>query len=264
MDLEILCEEVISLVKVVGEFIRDERKKFSSESIQIKGKHNFVTHVDTGAEKMLVDGLAKILPSSGFIAEEGTGSSDNNTYNWVIDPLDGTTNFIHGSPPYAISVALIENEDVILGIVYEIVNSECFYSFKDSDAFLNGLPIKVSNTTKVSDSLIATGFPYSNFDRMAPFMKSLEYFFSQTHGVRRLGSAATDLVYVACGRYDAFYEYNLNAWDVAAGAFIVKQAGGNVGDFHGDGNYIFGKEIVASNGLIFNEFQKLVDQLMNE
>lgn len=264
MDLEVLCKEAIALVKEVGEFIREERKKFSSENIQTKGRHNFVTHVDTGAEKLLVEGLSRLLPSSGFIAEEGTGSSENNTYNWVIDPIDGTTNFIHGSPPYAISVALMENEEVILGIVYEIVKSECFYSYKDSEAYLNGIPIKVSDTAQVTDSLIATGFPYSNFDRLSPFMKSLEYFFTHTHGVRRLGSAATDLAYVACGRYDAFYEYNLNSWDVAAGAFIVNQAGGKVGDFKGRGNYISGKEIVASNKLIFNEFQNLVDQLMNE
>ena len=264
MDLENLCEKVIALVKEVAEFISEERKNFSSENIQIKGKHNFVTHVDTGAEEQLVKGLGMILPQSGFIAEEGTGSGTDSKYNWVIDPLDGTTNYIHGSPPYAISVGLMEDNDIMLGVIYEIFSDECFYSFGESKSYLNGRPIKVSETSAVSDSLIATGFPYDNFDRMAPFMKSLEHFFTNTHGVRRLGSAATDLAYVACGRYDAFYEYNLHAWDVAAGAFIVQQAGGRVGDFQGKGNYIFGKEIVATNGVIFGEFQSLVDQLMNQ
>jgi myo-inositol-1(or 4)-monophosphatase len=263
MNLENLCSEVISLVKEVGKFISEERKKFSTDSIQTKGKHNFVTHVDTGAEKRLVDGLEKILPLAGFIAEEGTGSAKNGKYKWVIDPIDGTTNFIHGCPPYSISVALMEDEDIILGVVYEIFNSECFYSYKGSKAFLNGIPIQVSDTSSVSDSLIATGFPCTDFERMPVFMKSLEHFFTQTHGVRRLGSAAVDLAYVACGRYDAFYEYSLHAWDVAAGAFIVNQAGGKCADFKGGDDFIFGTDIVASNPLIFDEFQKTVGHFMN-
>jgi myo-inositol-1(or 4)-monophosphatase len=263
MNFELLCRNVKVLVEEVAGFIKNEREKKSSNRIMTKGKHDFVTATDKGAELRLVKGLQDFLPESGFIAEEGTGSKTNKTYNWIIDPIDGTTNFIHGSPPYAISVALIENEEIVLGIVYEVMSSECFYSYKNALAYLNGNPISVSQTSRVSDSLIATGFPYTSFERMAPFMKSLEYFFTQTHGVRRLGSAATDLAYVACGRYDAFYEYNLSAWDVAAGAFLVQQAGGKVGDFHGGKNYIFGKEIVASNGILFDEFQKKVEQLMN-
>ncbi len=263
MNFELLCRDVKVLVEEVAGFIKNEREKNSSNRFMVKGKHDFVTATDKSAELRLVKGLQNILPESGFIAEEGTGSKANKTYNWIIDPIDGTTNFIHGSPPYAISVALIENEEIVIGIVYEVVSSECFYSYKNALAYLNGNPISVSQTSKVSDSLIATGFPYTSYERMAPFMKSLEYFFTQTHGVRRLGSAATDLAYVACGRYDAFYEYNLSAWDVAAGAFLVQQAGGKVGDFHGGKNYIFGKEIVASNGVLFDEFQKKVEQLMN-
>ncbi|MBA7523951.1 Inositol-1-monophosphatase [subsurface metagenome] len=263
MDLESLCNEAIVLIREVGNFISNERVKFSKESIESKGKHNYVTYVDTKAEELLVEGLQQILPSSGFITEEGTASVRNEIYNWVIDPLDGTTNFIHGSPPYAISVALMEKEEVVLGVVYEISGSECFYSYRNSGAFLNGSAIHVSKVESVSESLIATGFPYDNFDRLEPFMRSLKHFFVHTHGVRRLGSAATDLAYVACGRYDAFYEYNLNAWDVAAGAFVVKQAGGMAGDFSGGENYIFGREIVASNKRIFNEFQHKVGQIMN-
>ncbi len=193
MSLENLCKDAIILVEDVASYIREERKKFSSANIQTKGKHDYVTHVDKEAELRLVTGLQIIFPESGFIAEEGTVAKTNSTYNWVIDPLDGTTNFIHGSPPYAISVAFMKNDEVILGIVYEIVNSECFYSYKDARAFLNGTPIRVSEATKVSESLIATGFPYNNFDRMEAFMNSLKFFFTQTHGVRRLGSAATDL-----------------------------------------------------------------------
>jgi len=157
----------------------------------------------------------------------------------------------------------MEGNEIILGVIYEIFSAECFYGFKGSAVFINGKAVKVSSTPNVAQSLIATGFPYYNFGRLEQFMKTMDYFFYNSHGVRRLGSAAVDLAYVACGRYDAFYEYNLNPWDVAAGAFLVTLAGGKVGDFKGGDNYLFGKEIVASNNLIFDEFQMTVGQFMN-
>jgi myo-inositol-1(or 4)-monophosphatase len=264
MDLQVICNNVTDLCNNVAGYIRREREGFTSESIESKGKHNFVTHVDKGSEERLIYGLGKIIPNSGFIAEEGTNSTIGEVYNWVIDPIDGTTNFIHGAPPYAISIALMENKEVILGVVFEISNSECFSGYKGSHVFVNGKPAKVSTVKNVSDSLIATGFPYDNFNRMKPFMQTLDYFFNNSHGVRRLGSAAIDLAYVACGRYDAFYEYNLKPWDVAAGALLVQLAGGKVGDFYGGENYLFGKEIIASNGFIFEEFQKAIGQIMNK
>jgi myo-inositol-1(or 4)-monophosphatase len=264
MELELLCIKSIEIIENVGQFVRDERKLFSTGKIESKGKHDFVTNVDKGAEERLVHGLGCLLPGSGFIAEEGTSNIKGEEYNWIIDPIDGTTNFIHGCPPYAISVALMNQNKIILGVVYEIVAGECFYSYIGAPAYLNGQIIQVSQQATISDSLIATGFPYSHFDRLEPFMKTLDYFFVNSHGVRRLGSAATDLAYVACGRYDAFYEYNLNPWDVAAGAFIIQQAGGVVSDFSGGDNYLFGKEVVASNKVVFKEFQIKVSQIMNQ
>lgn len=264
MELEKLCKETIQIVEQVAGFVREERKRFSSEKIESKGKHDFVTYVDTAAEKRLVSNLTKLLPDSGFIAEEGTIEKKGEAYNWIIDPIDGTTNFIHGSPPYAISVALMHEDKIVLGIVYEIAAKECFYSYTGAPAFLNGKTIHVSQQATISDSLIGTGFPYSFFERLGPFMKTLEYFFINSHGVRRLGSAATDLAYVACGRYDAFYEYNLKPWDVAAGAFLIKQAGGIVSDFSGGDNYLFGKEVVAANKAVFKEFQSRISQIMNQ
>jgi myo-inositol-1(or 4)-monophosphatase len=263
MDLRKLCNDVIELSGDVARYIGIEREAFTIQNIETKGKHDFVTHVDKGSEARLVRELKKILPSSGFITEEGTSTEKGEIYNWVIDPIDGTTNFIHGAPPYAISIALMQGAEVVLGVIYEIFSSECFSGYLGSDVLLNGRPVKVSSVKSVADSLIATGFPYYNYGRLDQFMKSMDYFFYNSHGVRRLGSAATDLAYVACGRYDAFYEYNLNPWDVAAGAFLVQLAGGNAGDFKGGNNFLFGKEIVASNGIIFNEFQKVVGQFMN-
>jgi len=264
MNVQLIGNSAIEVVRAAGEFIVGEREKFSSDQIEAKGKHNFVTYVDKGAEERLVEGLNMVLPRTGFIAEEGTASGTESELNWVIDPLDGTTNFIHGAPPYSISVALMEGSEVVLGIVYEIATGEMFYSFGGGEAWLDGKRIHVSVVKRVADSLISTGFPYDNYSRMKPFMRSLEYFFLNSHGVRRLGSAAMDLAYVACGRYDSFYEYNLNPWDVAAGAFLVQQAGGCVSDFSGGSNYIFGKEIVAANKLLYAEFLKDVGDFMNQ
>jgi myo-inositol-1(or 4)-monophosphatase len=263
MNLEKLCEDVRGIVGTTAGFIKDELDKRIDLNIEVKGRHNYVTHVDKGAEKMLVDGLALLLPESGFIAEEGTSTKRGEKYNWIIDPLDGTTNYIHGLPPYAISVALMADDEIVLGVIYEVSQKECFYAWKGSKAFLNGKEIHVSNTTKVNESLIATGFPYTDFSYLSFFMDTVRFFMENSHGLRRLGSAATDIAYIACGRFEGFYEYGLSPWDVAAGILIVKQAGGRVSDFKGGKDYLFGGEIVISNSLIFDEFLEDVRTIMN-
>lgn len=261
-NLETICKEVIEISKTVGHFIKQEQKKINENQIEIKGVHNFVTYVDKTAENQIVDGLLKIIPESGFIVEEETITKKGENYNWIIDPLDGTTNYIHGLSPYAISIALQKNNKTVLGVIYEISLDECFYACEESSAFLNGSKINVTEVTKVSDSLIATGFPYYDYHLLDKFLETIRYFMENSHGLRRLGSAATDLAYVACGRFEAFYEYSLNAWDVAAGAFIVEKAGGKVSDFSGKNNYIFGKEIIASNSNVFDEFLQIVNKII--
>ena len=162
LDLSLICKQTRKLAREVGKFILEESKKFSSESIETKGKHDFVTYVDKGSEKKLLKGLQKILPGSGFIAEEGTYEKRDRQYTWIIDPLDGTTNFIHGLPPYSVSIALMEKQEIILGVVFEVVLDECFYSWKGGNAYLNEKEISVTETKKVEDTLIATGFPFTN------------------------------------------------------------------------------------------------------
>lgn len=254
LNLSELCRDVCQLARQVGTFIKTEQSKFSSNSIEIKGKNDFVSYVDKTAEKQLVECLSVLLPESGFIAEEGTSTKKGDVYNWIIDPLDGTTNFIHGLPCFAISIALTRNDELILGIIYEINLDECFYGWEGSKAYLNGNEIHVSKANTLANSLIATGFPYYDYSRINEYMKLFNYFMKETQGIRRLGSAATDLAYVACGRFEGFYEYSLQPWDVAAGAFIVQQAGGKVTDFSGGTNFVFGKEIVAGNAFVFDEF----------
>lgn len=253
----------MDIARETGEFILGEQKKFSSSSIEKKGKQNFVTYVDTGSEKMLVKELRELLPDAGFIAEEGTAGQSGEAWKWIIDPLDGTTNFIHGLPPYAISIALAHEGEIVLGVVYELGFKEFFYAWKGSKAYMDGREIRVSKTGKVASSLIATGFPYTYFKRLDPFMHSVRYFMQNSHGLRRLGSAATDLAYVACGRFEAFYEYGLNSWDVAAGTFIIQQAGGKACDFDGKDDWLFGGTIIAANADMFGEFKEVIRKIFN-
>jgi myo-inositol-1(or 4)-monophosphatase len=258
MDLEKLCLEVQEIARTAGNFIASEREKFNLSDVEVKGKANFVSYVDKQAEELIVGKLRALLPDSGFIAEEGTAISTNEKYKWIIDPLDGTTNFIHGLPPFAVSIALMEEDELVLGVVYEVTQKECFYAWKGSKAYLNGTEIKVTSAATTGDSLIATGFPYSAMDMLDPFIVSMRYFMIHSHGLRRLGSAATDMAYVAAGRFEAFYEHGLKPWDVAAGTIIVQQAGGKVSDFNGTDRFLFNGEIVAANGAYFNEFYDIV------
>lgn len=262
MNPEQICNQVREVARETGEYIRKEQRSFSADNIEAKGVHNYVTHVDIRAEEQIIAALKKILPGAGIIAEEGTANEKGKNLNWIIDPLDGTTNFIHGLPPYAISIALADRHEVLAGVIYEMILDECFYAWKGGSAFLNDEPIRVSSKEKVSDALIATGFPYTDFERLEPFMHSMRYFMKNSHGLRRLGSAATDLAYVACGRFEAFYEYGLNAWDVAAGELIIREAGGKVCDFYKKQDYLYGRTIVASNSRIFEEFSGIIHRIM--
>lgn len=262
MDLAAMCSRVCELAIETGKWMRQEAENMGNDKVEVKGINNFVTYVDKNSEKLLVEGLRKIFPQAGFITEEGT-ATDKGQLQWIIDPLDGTTNFIHKLPPYAISIGLAdETNDVLLGVVYEVVSGECFYAWKNGGAYLNGKPIRVSDTDTINNALIATGFPYTAFHRMEGFMRSLSHFFVHSHGVRRLGSAAVDLAYVACGRFDVFYEYNLNPWDVAAGIVLVKEAGGQLSDFKGGKNFLFGMEMIASNGKIHDNFVTTLKELL--
>jgi myo-inositol-1(or 4)-monophosphatase len=261
-DLKSLCETVTEIAIKAGDYIFSRINNISGNDIEAKGLNNFVTDVDKTAEAMIINQLDKLVKDAGYVAEEGTNKTKGVKFNWVIDPLDGTTNFIHGAPPVAVSIALVEDKLPVLGVVYEIWNKEAFYTWKGGKSYLNGKEINISNTQLFKDSLIAVGFPYNDANQLSRFLKSMEYFFMNTHGVRRLGSAATDLAYVACGRYDGFFEYNLSPWDVAAGALIVENAGGRVTDFSERDNYVFGREIVASNNTIHSEFVRDVARFM--
>ncbi len=260
MILSELCLQVAALARTVGEFIAQKRQHIFPEHIIHKGVRDLVSLADIEAEQQLVAGLREILPAAGFLTEEGTAAEESNSLQWVIDPLDGTTNYVRGVPVYAVSVALLDGPHILVGVVYEVNRKECFYAWQKGGAWCNGQPIEVSRCSILPKALIATGFPYRTFGEEKVFFHALRYFFHNTQGVRRLGSAAVDLAYVACGRFDAFYEYQLNAWDVAAGALIVSEAGGIVSDFSGGTNYIWGRQILAATPAIHQEVLHIITQ----
>ncbi len=265
IDTKALHDDVCELAAEVGTFLASERRRLDGVvTAESKGVHDYVTRFDKESERRIVERLHRLLPDGGFIAEEGTATTTGRErYAWIVDPLDGTTNYIHGFAPTCVSIGLqdrlLSDEQrrpvMVVGVVYEIWAHECFSACAARDgAFLNGNAIGVSQARHMDDALLATGFPYSDFSRMRQYMELLEWTMRHSHGVRRLGSAAADLVYTACGRVDGFYEYGLKPYDVAAGAYIVEKAGGKNSDFGGGHNWLFGGEMVSSNAAIYDEF----------
>ncbi len=260
LNLQDLCAKSRKVVLEAGAFIASQVGEVATAAVEEKDLNSLVSYVDKETEKLLIDGLSKLIPSSVFFTEEETVERQEGEWRWIIDPLDGTTNFLHQLPVFSVSVALQHHEETVIGIVYEVNRDECFYAWKDGGAWMNDHPISVSPTSKLSASLLATGFPYYDYDRMKAYLEVLTFFMQHTRGLRRLGSAAVDLAYVACGRFEGFYEYSLNAWDVAAGVLLVQEAGGKVTDFKGGGDYLFGRELISSNEKLHEDLLRVIQQ----
>ena len=259
MDFATICHSGIDLVKETAAFIKNEIGKVTNEQIEDKERNSLVSYVDKTAESLLVNGLAKITPSAVFLTEEDTVENTEGDLRWIIDPLDGTTNFLHQIPVFSISIALEVKQELVIGIVYEINQSECFYAWKGGGAFLNGRPISTNQEPDLKNGLIATGWPFRSLEILSPYLEALKQFLMNSRGVRRLGSAAVDLAYVACGRFDAYFEHGLNAWDAAGGIVLVKEAGGTVSDFKNGNNCLFGQEIIAtSNKTIHHQALEII------
>ncbi|WP_266365378.1 inositol monophosphatase family protein [Tellurirhabdus rosea] len=246
-DLKALTQQLVGITREAGAFIHQEARAFDRGRIEYKDLNNLVSYVDKEAEKRLVERLSQLLPEAGFITEEGTTGeqSDPNGLNWIIDPLDGTTNFIHQLPIFCVSVGLTQHGKPIAGVIFDGNRNEVFSAWEGGGAYCNDEQIRVSPAQKLADSLIATGFPYYRFEGMNKYLDILQSLMQKTHGLRRLGSAAIDLAYVACGRFEAFYEYNLNSWDMAAGVVLVREAGGIVTDFYGGDEFLFRGDVIA-------------------
>ncbi|MEI6312179.1 MAG: inositol monophosphatase family protein [Bacteroidota bacterium] len=249
---------VMEVSMKTGAYIKQGQKQLDSNDVELKGPQDFVTKLDKKAEEVLVDALRIILPESGFTTEEKMVSQETKEYMWIIDPIDGTSNFIHGIPMYSISIALQHNHETILGVVYDPSHEECFYAIKGQGAFMNGKPIQVSNKSTFEQAMLATGFPYAKYEKMDAYLACMKALLQECRTIRRMGSAALDLCYVACGRYEGFFEYGLSIWDIAAGALIVKEAGGVISNYQGETEFIFDKELVATNLLLKDPITQIV------
>ncbi len=258
MDKHQLAEimaEVRPLVDEVSHFIKTEQIKVTLADIETKASNSLVSYVDKTAEDQLVKGLGKILPSASFITEEDTVDNEESDLVWIIDPLDGTTNFLTNLPFFSVSVALKYKGDIVLGLVRAVMQDESFHTYAGGGAFVNDSPIEVSGRRLTSEAIIATGFPYDDKNRTAAYVDVLKHLLGKVRAVRRLGSAALDLAYVASGRFDGYYEKNLNIWDVAAGVLLVKEAGGMVSGFRDVDDWKDGSSIIASQPNLY-EFIK--------
>lgn len=263
-SLEAITLSVIDVAKQTGAFLLQELGKVSRGQIEEKSLNSLVSYVDRKAEEMIVDGLKKILPEAGFITEEETIAQSNNGLRWIIDPLDGTTNFLFGLPCFAVSIALERDGELLSGVVFEPNRDECFYAWKNGGAWCNEKVISCRKNNLLEQSLLATGFPYRDFSRMDQYLKLFSDLGRRCRGIRRWGAAAVDLAYVACGRYDGFYEYGLSSWDIAAGVLIINEAGGHVTDFKGGDQFLNNGEVVAGGTDFQVVLLKKIQFFMNE
>lgn len=243
------------------------RAALDLETIKIarKQRNDFVTEVDQAAEVAIIETLLGAYPGHAILAEESGHTAGHHgapieqaEHIWIVDPLDGTTNFIHGMPQYAISIALMQRGVVTQGLVYDPNRDELFTATRGRGAFLNNRRIRVSNRARLDQALIGTGFPQSRLDNLEDYLKLFRLLIERSGGVRRPGAATLDLAYAACGRYDGFFEIGLKPWDVAAGSLLVSEAGGLVGDFEGDSSYLFGERIIAGNPKVFAALVQLI------
>ena len=225
---------------------------------ELKGDFDLVTEADRASERLIVERLESKFPTHAIVAEEGGGQAGSSEYRWYVDPLDGTTNFAHGFPMFNVTMALERSGELIAGVIFDPLRNEMFAAEKGSGAYLNHRPIRVSKAAKIETSLVATGFP----SRKRHLNVNVHFYYQLamlSHGVRRAGSAALDLAYVACGRLDAFWEFGLNPWDMAAGVLLIREAGGACSDMHGGPLDLRGRHILADNGLVHAEILSLFE-----
>lgn len=258
--MENLCKKVEELARSTGEYLKNEQAKLKKKDIELKGARDYVTYIDKEAERILVKGLKEIFPVAGFLTEEETVDYVETEYTWIIDPLDGTTNYIHGDSTFAVSIALQREQDIVLGVVYDPIIDQMYSATSPDNAKLNSNKLEVSVHNLIKNAYIGCGIPYvldTNGEKI--LQNAMKHF--RTCSFRIKGSAALEICYIAAGITDAYFHSGLSAWDVAAGTFILKCAGGICTDFSGGVNYLFGKELVASNGVIHDQIMKHIIEI---
>jgi myo-inositol-1(or 4)-monophosphatase len=250
----------VKAARRAGNIINRGARDLDLLTVTAKGPKDFVSEIDRAAEAAIVETIHASYPDHAILAEEGT-ARDGNTgaeYLWIIDPLDGTTNFLHGFPQYCVSIALAHRNVVQQGVIYDPVRNDLFTATRGRGAFLNDRRIRVSKRTHLRDALIGTGFPFRDGSYLDTYLAMMKAMITETAGLRRPGAAALDLAYVAAGSYDGFFEVGLNPWDVAAGSLLVLEAGGLIGDLSGEGDYLYGGQVIAASPKIFAQMVTLL------
>ncbi len=242
-----------------GDFIVRKINKLPDLKVEVKARNDYVSEVDRQAEVLIIEDLLKSFPGHGILAEESGVIEGKEEYRWIIDPLDGTTNFLHGFPHYAVSIACEYQGRLTHGVIYDPFKQELFAASRGDGATLNNRRIRVTNLKTAEGALLATGFPFKNPDQLDEFLKSFKAFFSKASDIRRAGSAALDLAYVAAGRLDGYWESGLNSWDIAAGAIILREAGGLVTDFSGDAKFLENGEVIAANPRMIGDMLRTLE-----
>jgi myo-inositol-1(or 4)-monophosphatase len=253
-----MLTNAVKAARQAGDIINFASRDLGQLKIQTKTFNDFVSEVDKAAEQAIIDTLKTAYPDHGFLGEESGDTNKDAENIWIIDPLDGTTNFLHSFPCYCVSIALQQKGVLTQAVIYDPVRNDLFTATKGRGAFLNDKRIRVGSRIKLQESLIATGFPFRDFSYLDTYMDMLKEMIKKTSGIRRPGSAALDLAYVAAGFSDGFFELNLSTWDIAAGGLIVQEAGGIVGDFEGNESWLKTGNIVAANPKIFGQMLQVL------
>ncbi|MGD2104546.1 MAG: inositol monophosphatase family protein [Anaerolineae bacterium] len=262
MDCRAILEEAIAIAHEAGEIVACDFPREALAEVDFKGAVNPVTETDGAAETLIRDRLQDAFPDHRILAEESGGDAwrESGSPIWLVDPLDGTNNFAHGFPHVGISLALLDGQQPIVGVVHDPLRVETFTAVRGGGAALNGEPIRVTGVRRLADAFLATGFPYDRRTARDNNVERLDHFLRRSQGVRRAGAAVLDLSYVACGRLDGFWEIRLHPWDVAAGILIVREAGGIATDFAGELECVSGRRIVASNGHIHDQLLRVLKE----
>ncbi len=256
-------ETAVNSARLAGDLIIANLGKLSKSDVSIKQASDYVTRVDRSAEEIIINMIRKNFPDHIIQAEESEEVTGTAEYRWIIDPLDGTTNYIHGYPQFSISIGLEHKGEVILGVILDPLRDELFTAIKGRGTLLNGKPVRVSSIPTMRESLLSTGFPFRNKDMIGPYLDLFRSLFNRISDMRRAGSAALDLAYVAAGRCDGFFEIGLSPWDIAAGSILIKEAGGIISDFSGGSDYLITGNVAAGNPHLHPMILKEVREIFN-
>jgi len=259
MQLHPMLNTAVKAARRAGSVINRAARDIEAVAVQTKRHNDFVTEIDKAAEQAVIEVLHKAYPDHAILAEE-SGASGESEYEWIIDPIDGTTNFIHGFPQYAVSIALRHKGVITQGVVYDPTSNELFTATRGRGAFLNEQRIRVSKRPHLKDALLGTGFPFKEVDHIDEYLRIFKRATFESAGVRRAGAAALDLAYVACGRLDGFWEKGLSPWDIAAGSLLILEAGGLISDYSGEAEFLQNGEVVCGNPKVFAQLLQLVQK----